>query len=170
MSAGYAEGVGDFLGGYVEFLGEFLGGGATLVFLLESGVGFVDFVEGAYLVEGEADDAGLLGEGLEDGLTDPPDGVGDEFEAAGFVEFLGGLDEAEVALVDEVGQAEALVLVLFGNGDDEAEVGPGEFLEGPLVTLADALGELDFLLDGDEFFLADFLQVLVQRGAFPVCY
>ena len=53
-----------------------------------------------------AHDTALLGKGLEDALADPPHGVGDELEATGLVELLGGLDQAQVALIDEVGEAQ----------------------------------------------------------------
>ena len=55
----------------------------------------------------------MLCERLQDGLTDPPYGVGDELKASGLIELLGGLDQPEVALVDQVRQGEPLVLVLL---------------------------------------------------------
>ena len=61
----------------------------------------------------------LFGEGLQDRLADPPHSIGDEFEALRFVEALGSLDEAEVALVDEVAQRKTLVLVLLGYRNHE---------------------------------------------------
>jgi hypothetical protein len=42
-----------------------------------------------------------------------------------FVETFGGFDQADVALVDQVGQTKPLVLVLFGDRHDEAQVGTG---------------------------------------------
>ena len=68
----------------------------------------------------------------------------------------------------KVGKAQSLVLVLFGYGDHEAQVGFGQFLQGFLVSLLDSLGEFHLLFDRDELLLADLLQVLVQRSALAV--
>ena len=168
MAAAHAQGVGNLVLGDVDHFGQFLIGRLALVLLLELGEGLVDLVQGAHLVQRETHDAALLGQCLEDALADPPHGVGDELEAAGLVELLGGLDQAEVALVDQVGQADALVLVLLGYGDDEPEVRPGEFVEGFLVALLDTLGEFHFLLHCNQFFPTDFLKIFVERCALSV--
>ena len=168
MTAAGSEGVGNLVRGDVDHLGELFVGRLALVLLLELREGFVDLVKGTDLVQRKTDDTALLGQGLENGLTDPPNRVGNEFKAAGLIELLGGLDQAEVAFVDQIGQAEALVLILLRHGNDETEVGAGEFFEGFLVAFADALGEFHFFFRGDELLATDFLQVLVQRGAFPV--
>jgi hypothetical protein len=44
----------------------------------------------------------LLGKGARNRLAHPPNGVGDELDAALGVEAAGGLDEADIPLVDEV--------------------------------------------------------------------
>ena len=168
MASGNAERVGDLVLRDVDHLGQFLVGGLPLVFLFEFGEGLVDLVQGAHLVEREPHDAGLLGQGLEDGLPDPPHRIGDELEAAGLIELLRRLDQAEVALVDQVGQGKALVLVLLGHRHDETQIGPREFLEGLLVTLADALGKFNFFFRSHQLFAADLLEVLVQGRALAV--
>lgn len=147
----------------VEEVGEFLFRWRTFEFLLKAADFLLEFIEGAELVGGQTDDAGVLGDGLENGLTNPPHSVGDELEAAGFVEALGGLDEADVTLVNQVGEAETLVLVLLGHRDHETEVGLGEAVEGLLVAVLDALGKLHFLFRGEQFLAADVLQILVER-------
>jgi len=88
-----------------ELLSELLAGGLTLILLLELREGLGDLVQRTDLVEGKAYDTSLLSQSLEDRLTDPPYCVGDELESAGLVEFLGGFDQPQVALVDEVRQA-----------------------------------------------------------------
>ena len=168
MAAAHAEGIGNLVLGDVDHFGQFLVGGLALVLLLELGEGLVDLVQGAHLVQRQTHDAALLGERLEDALADPPHGVGDELEAAGLVELLGGLDQAEVALVDQVRKAQALVLVLLRDGHDETEVRAGEFLEGHGIALADALGQFHFLFRGHQLFPADLLEVLVQGRALAV--
>ena len=58
-----------------------------------------DLVDGLYHVDGDADGAGLVGDGPGDGLTDPPGGIGGELKALGEVELLHGLDQAQVCLL-----------------------------------------------------------------------
>ena len=168
MAAGYAEGVGDFLARDLEHVGQFVGRRLALVLLLELGKGLVDLIERSDLVERQAHDAALLGKCLEDALADPPHGVGDEFEAAGLVEFFCCLDQAEVSFVDQVREADALVLILFGDRDDEAQVGACQFIQGFLVSFLNSLCEFDFFFDGDQFFATDLLQVFVKRCTLSV--
>ena len=74
----------------------------------------------------------------------------------------------EVALVDEVGKAESLVLVLLGHRDHETQVGFRELLQRLLIAFLDPLGQFHLLLHGDELLLADLLEVLVERSALAV--
>ena len=75
---------------------------------------------------------------------------------------------ALISLVYQVREAQSLILVLFGDGHHETQVGFGELLKRFLVSFFNSLGEFHLLLDRDKLLLADFLQVLVQRGAFAV--
>src|SRR5690554_356844 len=128
------EGAFDLVMGEVELLGDLLDSRLAAE-LLEQGRGPpADLVERAGAVERDAYDAALFRERLEYGLPDPPHGVGDELDALGLVEFPGGPDEAEVALIDEVAERDALVLVLLGDADDEPQVGANEFVEGFLAA------------------------------------
>ena len=68
-------------------------------------IGHVDFIQRAYLIEGETDNSRLFGQSLQDRLTNPPYSVRDKLEATGFVEFLSGFDETQITFVDQVGQA-----------------------------------------------------------------
>jgi hypothetical protein len=104
----------------------------------------------------------LLRQRLEDGLPDPPDRVGDELDALGLVELVSRADEAEVALVDQVGERDTLVLVLLGHRDDEAEVAADQLVEGLTIAGADPLGEADLLLLRNQRVLADLTEILVQ--------
>ena len=72
--------------------------------LLKSHVCFVGFVVGADLVLWETDQTTLLCQSLKDRLTDPPYGVGDKFETLGLIKTLGGLDQTEIALVDQIAE------------------------------------------------------------------
>src|SRR5690606_2886229 len=113
-------------------------------------------------VERDTDDPALLGQRLENGLADPPDRIGYELDPLGLVEFVGSADQAEVALVDEVAKCDALVLVLLGYGDDEAEVGADELVERFLIADADGLGQLHLVLAVEQRVRADLLEVLIE--------
>ena len=136
--------------------------------LLEAGERLVDLVERSDLIERQTHDTRLFSQRLKDRLANPPHGVGDEFETARLVELLGGLDQAEVPFVDQVGQAESLVLVLLGYRDHETQVGLGQLFERFLIAFADSLGQFHLFLHRDELLLADLLQIFVERGALAV--
>jgi hypothetical protein len=109
-----------------------------------------------------------LGDGAGDRLADPPHGVRDELEVAADVEAFGRLDQAEVSLVDQLGQGEALVLVHERHVDHELEVRAHEAVHGPRIPLLDAAQELYFLGAGEQGVLVDVLDVLVvERCSFP---
>ena len=148
----------------VHPLGDLLHGGLAAQLLEQRGRTLADAVQRPGAVQGHAHDAALLGERLEDGLTDPPDRVGDELDALGFVELVGRADQAEVALVDEIGETDTLVLVFLGDRDDEAQVAADQLVQGRLATTLDLLGEVDLVFAGDEGILADLAQVLVERA------
>src|SRR5439155_1526883 len=106
----------------------------------------------------------LLGERLEDRLTDPPHGIGDELDPLGLVELVGRPDQPEVALVDQIREGDALVLVFLGDGDDEPEVGADQLVQRLLVLRLDALGQRDLFLARNQRILADLAEVLIQRS------
>jgi len=60
-------------------------------------------------------------------LANPPGGVSREFVAPLVFEFLNGLHQAHVALLDQVEEGKAAVGVFLGDGDDEAQVGFDHF-------------------------------------------
>ena len=77
-----------------------------------------------------------------------------------------GANQAEVPLVDQVAQRDALILVLLRDGDDEAKIGAHECVERFLIVPADFLGELNLLLPRDQRKHADVAEVLVERSFF----
>ena len=89
-----------FVNREVEQLGKFVLRWTAFVLLLKGGNGFVDAVECAHLIHGQAHEARLLSHGLENGLTNPPHSVRNKFEAISVVEFLSGFDEPDIALID----------------------------------------------------------------------
>ena len=113
VAAAGTQAVVDLLGHFVYQFCQFLCTGLALELLLKLGDGLAYLVHGANLVQGQAHDAALLCQCLQDSLANPPHSIADELEASGLVKLLCSLDEANISLVDEVGQAETLVLVLF---------------------------------------------------------
>ena len=96
-------------------------------------------------VERQTHAAPLRRQGGEDGLPNPPHGVADELHALIGIEPAGGGDEPDVPLLHEVEQAEPLVSVSAGHGDDEAQVRADEALERGLVAASGRAGRLPLL-------------------------
>ena len=72
--------------------------------------------------------------------------------------------EAEVALVDQVGERHALILILLRDRDDEAKVGAHQLVERFLVAGADVLRQPHFFIARDQRIRADIPQVLIERA------
>ncbi len=106
--------------------GQF-GGGGRMAQGGVQGVGLAGEAGTLHLhVIGDVGERDLLDEGAPKGLFDPPDGVGGELVAARGVEEIDGAQEADSALLHEVIEGEAAVLVAPGEGDDEALIGGDE--------------------------------------------
>src|SRR5213079_2802793 len=88
--------------GAVHPLGDLFDGRLAAELLQERGRALADPVQRAGPVQRHPHDARLLGPRLENRLPDPPDRIGDELDALGLVELVGGADQAKVALVDQV--------------------------------------------------------------------
>ena len=67
---------------------------------------------------------------------------GDELDPLRLVEFVRRADQAEVALVDQIGQGDALVLIFLGDRHDETEVRAHELVERFLIVQSDRFREL----------------------------
>ncbi len=106
----------------------------------------------------DADRARLVGERPGDRLTDPPRGVGRELEALSVVELLRRAHESERALLDQIEEGEALVSVVLGDRDHEAQVRLDHLLLGVEVPALDALRQVDLLLRREQPDLSDVLQ------------
>ena len=106
--------------------GKLAGGGRMAQGGVE-GVGLAGEAGALHLhVSGDVGEGDLLGEGTAEGVLDPPHGVGGELVAARGVEEVDGAQEADGALLHEVVEGKAAVLVAPGDGDDEAPVGGDE--------------------------------------------
>jgi hypothetical protein len=128
------------LGGYRGVLGDFVVGGWAAMEAQELGGKAVYSSKELVGVNGEADHSAVGVEGAGDALAHPPVGVGGNGVAAGGVKEFETADQAEVALLDEVGEVEAAVLVTLGDGDDQAQICPHHDFHGALSGAADSGG------------------------------
>ena len=158
----------NFLLGQVNLVGNLVDVGPAFVLLLKLVEHLVDLVVGAHLVERHFHDAALLGNGLQNALANPPHGIGDKLETSGLIESFGSLDESHVALVDEVGEAHTLILILLGHRNNKAQIGFRETFQSLTVALPDALRQFHFFFGSQQFLMTDFLQVLVERSIFAI--
>ena len=94
----------------------------------------------------DTDGTGLVGDGAGDGLTDPPGRIGGEAEAAVAVELLSRLDEADVALLDEIEEGQIVAHMLLGDGDHQTEVRFAQAAAGVQAVAADLQQLLTALL------------------------
>jgi hypothetical protein len=102
---------------------------------------------------------------VEDGLADPPHRIGDELDVLPLLRgivFLRGLNQPEVALVDEVEEGNVRVAIPLGIRDHEAEVGFHHLTYRIFVAGLNALGELDFLVMCQRWIAGDLLEVPTQ--------
>ena len=93
------------------------------------------------LLDRDPDCPRLLGEGAGDGLADPPGGGGGELEASVIVELLDRSDQAKVALLDQVQEAQATADVLLADRDHQPQVGLSEPLPR-FVGTVEAVGQI----------------------------
>ena len=114
-------------------------------------------------VDGHPDRAPLVGERAGDRLADPPRRVRRELVALAPVELLGGADEADRPLLDQIEERQPLVAVALRDRDDEAEVRLDHLLLRAVVAALDPLRELDLLGGGQQLDLADVLEEELQR-------
>src|SRR4051812_5890204 len=148
----------DLVGLDAGHVGDLLRSGLAAQLRDELALGAADLVELLDDVDRDADRARLVGERARDRLADPPGRVGRELEALAVVELLGRADEAERALLDEVEEGQALVAVILGDRDDQAEIGLHHLLLRVEVAALDAAREVDLLLRREQAHLADVLE------------
>src|SRR5215213_2117393 len=96
-------------------------------------------------VDGDADRPRLVRDAALHRLADPPRGVRRELEPLAVVELLGGADQPDDPLLDQVEQRQTVSLVLLRDRDDEAEVRVHHQVLRLLVAALDPLRELDLL-------------------------
>jgi hypothetical protein len=117
-------------------------------------------------VHRDADRAGLVRNPTLDRLADPPRGVGRELVAAAVVELLGGADQAEHAVLDQVQEGQALALVVLRDRDHEPQVRADHAVLGVMIAALDPFGELHLFLRGQQAMPSDLVQELAERLRF----
>ena len=90
------------IGRHIHLGADLLGSRVATQILQKLALHTDELVDGLHHVHGNADGAGLIGNGARDGLTDPPRGIRGELEALLVIELLDGADEAEVTLLNKV--------------------------------------------------------------------
>ena len=101
-------------------------------------------------MNGQANRARRVLEPALDGLTDPEGGIGGEAESLAPVELLRGANQPHHALLDEVGEREALVLVAASVRRHEPKIRVDHQFLRLQVAALDALREVDLLLRGEQ--------------------
>ena len=158
----------NLLGLHAQLVGQLPLAGRPLELAAERLPGALEPIEHVGLLLGQAEGRAVLRERVQDRLADPPDRVRDELDVLVRVELLRGLDEPDVALVDEVEKRHARVPEALGVSDHEPQVGLDEPSQGLRVVLLDSLAELLLLLGCQLLEAADLLQVPPQQGGFRV--
>ena len=133
------------LDGQLHLVGDFLRRGFAAEILHELFLHAHEFVDRLDHVHGDADGAGLIGDGTRDGLANPPGRVGGELIAAAVLEFFNRLHQAHVALLNEVEEGQAAIGVFLGDGNYEAQVGLHHLGLGLMRFFAEVLELLESL-------------------------
>ena len=114
-------------------------------------------------VRGDANGLGGVDQGALDRLLDPVTGVGAEARVHDGVEAFDGTQQAEIAFLDEVLQAQPLAGVAAGDVDDQTQVGADHPIAGFAVAVLDAVGEVLFFFGVEQRRFVDLAEVGFQR-------
>jgi hypothetical protein len=101
-------------------------------------------------VNRDADRARLVRDRTGYGLADPPRGVSRELVTLAPVELLGGADQPDRSLLDQVEERQALVAVALGDRDDETKVRFDHVILRDGVAALDALRKAHLLRGGEQ--------------------
>ena len=73
-------------------------------------------------MDGQANNAPLLGQRAGNGLANPPGGIGAKLAAPARIELFHGLHQAQISLLNQIEERDALSQVFFRNADDESRI------------------------------------------------
>src|SRR5262249_35357692 len=147
----------------VQTAGDLLVRGRPAQLILELGGRAPPFGEQLNHVGGNANRLGSIDESPPDRLLDAVAGVGAEARVHRRVEALDRAQQAEVAFLNEVLQAEALTGVAASNIDDQTQVSAHHLVAGFTVAVLDAVGQALLLVGAEERCFVDLTEVGFQR-------
>jgi hypothetical protein len=116
----------------------------------------IDFLDH---MDRQTDGPRLVHDAALDALADPPGGIGRETETAFRVELFQGVNQAEVALFDQVEQGNAAIQVVLGDIHDQPQVVLDHFLPGGEITRPHQARRGELLLRRQQRLGADFVQI-----------
>ena len=111
----------------------------------------------------DADRTRLIRDGARNGLADPPRRISAELIPLVVIELFHGLDEPQIAFLDEVKEKHASSNIAFRYTHDETQVCLSQCLLRRFVAVFHALGQIDFLIGRQKGYAADFLEIHAHR-------
>jgi len=81
---------------------------------------------------------------VHDGLTNPPHGVGDEARAVFRIELTGSVQQADIALVDEVRERQPISLIFIGHLHHKTQIALDQFAQGLGIAGLDTAAQGNF--------------------------
>ncbi len=148
---------------HVHLLCNLLRGWLPAQFLEKLAADADQLIDGLHHMDRDPDGPGLVGDGPGDGLTDPPGGIGREFEALAVVKFLHSLDQPQVPLLNQIQEQHSAAHIALGNADHQTQVRLCQTLFGLFISQFQPLGQVDLLLSGEQGHLADLFQIHAHR-------
>ena len=118
-----------------------------------------DLAEQSLDVHGKANRPRLIGEGPHHGLANPPRGIRRKAGAPVGAELARGVEQPDIALLDQVEQGQAAPQVPPCDADDEPQIGLDQLALGLGIAVLHPAGERLLLLAGEELDLGDVRQI-----------
>jgi len=157
----------DLVQGLSHRLGDLRGGGGAAELLGERVLLLGVLPQEQLDVHGQANGPRLVGEGARHRLANPPHGIRREARPPPWLEFPHGVQEAQVAFLDEVEEGEAAVKIAPGHAHDQAQVRLGQPALGGSIACLDTPGKLLLLVGREERNLGDVTKVEGEKLAAP---
>src|SRR6266540_4949237 len=180
----------DLVRAHAHCVGDLLGGWLALHSLLELMRGALDLADRLAHMHRQPYSAALIGDRAGDRLADPPRCIGGKFMTFRIIELLDRAHQANITLLDQIHHGQAIGRIFLSDRDNQAQVGLDQMLPGLIAAcelllkgksflprliifaIQAALGEVagfhlfgerHFLLSGEEWNLANFLEVHAHR-------
>ncbi|MNU80572.1 hypothetical protein D3C71_702070 [compost metagenome] len=107
--------------------------------------------------------SGLVRNRTRNRLTDPPCRIRTEFEALLKVELLHRFDETHISFLNQVQEQHSTSYITFGYTYHETKISFSQPAFGFFIAFLNPLGELDFIITGQEGNTSYFLQIHPNR-------